>query len=213
MNKVIEVKHPLVTHKLSIMRNKETSTSEFRQLTFEITSLLTFEATKHFEMESVKISTPVCDTQNQKCSGKKPAVISILRAGNGMLEGMLSVMPSARVGFVGLERDEKTLEPRQYYYKVPQNMDERNVIVVDPMLATGGSAVSALNLLKKENPKSITFVCLVAAPEGIKALQTAHQNVDIVVASIDEKLNKNGYIVPGLGDAGDRIFGTLKKEK
>ena len=213
MNKVIEVKHPLVTHKLSIMRNKKTSTSEFRQLTFEITSLLTFEATKHFEMESVKISTPVCDTQNQKCSGKKPAVISILRAGTGMLEGMLSVMPSARVGFVGLERDEETLKPRQYYYKVPQNMDERNVIVVDPMLATGGSAVSALNLLKKENPKSITFVCLVAAPEGIKALQTAHQNVDIVVASIDEKLNKNGYIVPGLGDAGDRIFGTLKKEK
>ena len=209
MSTVIEVNHPLVTHKLTIMRNKDTSTREFRQLAGEITGLLTFEATKHFEMEEVSFDTPVCATKTKKCSGKKPAIISILRAGNGMLDGMLSVMPSARVGFVGLERDEDTLMARQYYYKVPQHMSERHALIVDPMLATGGSAISTLDLLKKENPKSMTFICLVAAPLGIKALQLAHPGVNIVVASIDESLNENGYIVPGLGDAGDRIFGTL----
>ncbi|MGB1361359.1 MAG: uracil phosphoribosyltransferase [Alphaproteobacteria bacterium] len=209
MNKVIEVNHPLVKHKLTIMRDKKTSTREFRQLAGEITGLLTFEATKHFETQEVDVETPVCPTKQEKCSGKKPAVISILRAGNGMLDGMLSVMPSARVGFVGLERDEETLVPRQYYYKVPQHMNERHAIIVDPMLATGGSAISTLDLLAKENPKSMVFVCLVAAPKGIEALQKAHPDVTIVAAAIDEKLNENGYIVPGLGDAGDRIFGTL----
>ena len=209
MSNVTEVNHPLVKHKLTIMRDKNTSTREFRTLAGEITGLLTLEATKHFETESVKIETPVCETEKQKCSGKKPAIISILRAGNGMLDGMLSVMPSARVGFVGLERDEETLMPKQYYYKVPQHMNERHAIVVDPMLATGGSAISTLDLIVKEKPKSITFVCLLAAPEGIEAMAKAHPNVNIVTASIDEKLDENGYIVPGLGDAGDRIFGTL----
>ncbi|MDD6796422.1 MAG: uracil phosphoribosyltransferase [Clostridiaceae bacterium] len=208
MSKVVEVNHPLVLHKLSILRRKETGAKEFRNLVNEISMLLAYEVTRDLPMETIEIETPVCKTKCKHLAGKKLAVVPILRAGLGMVDGMLSLMPAAKVGHIGLYRDEKTLQPVEYFCKLPEDIAEREIIVVDPMLATGGSASDALKLLKKRGVKSLKLACLIAAPEGIRAVKDAHPDVDIYVASIDEKLNENGYIVPGLGDAGDRLFGT-----
>ena len=202
------VKHPLVQHKLTLMREKETSTAKFRQLLREISLLLAYEVTRDLHMTTRRIETPMGEMDAPSLEGRKLALISILRAGNGLLDGMLELIPSARVGFVGLYRDEKTLEPVQYYYKVPSNLEERFVIAVDPMLATGNSSAAAIDLLKKSGAREIRFLCLLAAPEGVRRMAEAHPDVPIVTAAIDECLNENGYIVPGLGDAGDRMFGT-----
>lgn len=202
------VDHPLVQHKLSLMREKETSTAVFRQLLREISQFLAYEVTRGLEMTTKRIETPMEAMDAPVLAGRKLALISILRAGNGLLDGMLELIPSARVGFVGLYRDEETLKPVQYYFKVPEAMDERMVIAVDPMLATGNSSVAAIDLLKKSGAKNIRFLCLLAAPEGIARMKEAHPDVPIVTASVDSHLNDNGYIVPGLGDAGDRMFGT-----
>lgn len=202
------VRHPLVQHKLSIMRDKSTSTAGFRQLLHEISLLLAYEVTRELPMTTKEIETPICTMDAPFLDGKKLALISILRAGNGLLNGILELIPSARVGFIGLYRDEKTLEPVQYYYKVPEALDDRLVIAVDPMLATGNSSVAAIDLLKKSGANNIRFLCLLAAPEGIARMKEAHPDVPIVTAAVDEKLNEHGYIVPGLGDAGDRMFGT-----
>ncbi len=202
------VDHPLVQHKLSLMREKETSTAVFRQLLREISQFLAYEVTRGLEMTTKRIETPMEAMDAPVLAGRKLALISILRAGNGLLDGMLELIPSARVGFVGLYRDEETLEPVQYYFKVPDAMEERMVIAVDPMLATGNSSVAAIDLLKKSGAKNIRFLCLLAAPEGIARMKEAHPDVPIVTASVDSHLNDNGYIVPGLGDAGDRMFGT-----
>ena len=202
------VDHPLVQHKLSLMREKETSTAVFRQLLREISQFLAYEVTRGLEMTTKRIETPMEAMDAPVLAGRKLALISILRAGNGLLDGMLELIPSARVGFVGLYRDEETLKPVQYYFKVPDAMDERMVIAVDPMLATGNSSVAAIDLLKKSGAKNIRFLCLLAAPEGIARMKEAHPDVPIVTASVDSHLNDNGYIVPGLGDAGDRMFGT-----
>lgn len=207
-NKVTVVDHPLVQHKLSIMRDKNTPTAQFRQLLREISQFLAYEATRDLALGRTEIETPLVSMQAPIMDGKKPALISILRAGNGLLDGVLDLVPAARVGFVGLYRDEETLKPVQYYCKLPQNMDQRFTIVVDPMLATGNSSVAAIDLVKKSGAKEILFLCLLAAPEGIERMRTAHPDVSIVTAAIDEKLNELGYIVPGLGDAGDRMFGT-----
>lgn len=207
-NKVTVVDHPLVQHKLSIMRDKNTPTAQFRQLLREISQFLAYEATRDLALGRTEIETPLVSMQAPILDGKKPALISILRAGNGLLDGVLDLVPAARVGFVGLYRDEETLKPVQYYCKLPQNMDQRFTIVVDPMLATGNSSVAAIDLVKKSGAKEILFLCLLAAPEGIERMRTAHPDVSIVTAAIDEKLNELGYIVPGLGDAGDRMFGT-----
>ncbi len=202
------VDHPLVQHKLSIMRNKDTSTASFRQLLREISHLLAYEVTRDLPLTNVRIETPLCEMDAPMIEGKKLALVSILRAGNGLLDGMLELIPSARVGFVGLYRDEATLEPVQYYFKVPEYLDERVVIAVDPMLATGNSSVAAIDLLKKAGAKDIRFLCLLAAPEGVARMKEAHPDVPIITAALDKKLNEKGYIVPGLGDAGDRMFGT-----
>jgi uracil phosphoribosyltransferase len=202
------VDHPLVQHKLSIMRQQNTSTAAFRQLLREISQLLAYEVTRELPMTSRLIQTPIQEMEAQCLAGKKMALISILRAGNGLLDGILDLVPSARVGFVGLFRDEETLEPVQYYYKVPDHLDERMVIAVDPMLATGNSAVAAIDLLKQDGAKNIRFLCLLAAPEGVARMHEAHPDVPIVTAALDSHLNEHGYIVPGLGDAGDRMFGT-----
>lgn len=202
------VNHPLVQHKLTLMREKETSTAVFRQLLREISQLLAYEVTRNLEMETKRIETPMEAMDAPTLAGRKLALISILRAGNGLLDGMLELIPSARVGFVGLYRDEKTLQPVQYYFKVPDHLDERMVIAVDPMLATGNSSVAAIDLLKKAGAKNIRFLCLLAAPEGIARMEEAHPDVPIVTAAVDSHLNEHGYIVPGLGDAGDRMFGT-----
>ena len=202
------VDHPLVQHKLSIMRDKDTSTSQFRQLLREISQLLAYEVTRNLAMTTKQIETPMQKMDAPTLDGKKLALISILRAGNGLLDGVLELIPSARVGFVGLYRDEETLQPVQYYFKVPEGLDDRLVIAVDPMLATGNSSVAAIDLLKDAGATNIIFLCLLAAPEGIARMKEAHPNVPIVTASVDEKLNEMGYIVPGLGDAGDRMFGT-----
>ncbi len=202
------VEHPLVQHKLTIMRKKETSTNSFRRLLREISQLLAYEITRELDMTTCPIETPMGPMEAPTIGGKKLALISILRAGNGLLDGVLELIPAARVGFVGLYRDEKTLEPVQYYYKVPDNLAERLVIAVDPMLATGNSSVAAIDLLKASGAKNIRFMCLLAAPEGIARMKQMHPDVPIVTAAVDEKLNENGYIVPGLGDAGDRMFGT-----
>ncbi len=202
------VKHPLVQHKLTLMRDKNTSTAVFRQLLREISQLLAYEVTRELPMTTKQIETPMEPMDAPTLEGRKLALISILRAGNGLLDGMLELIPSARVGFVGLYRDEETLQPVQYYFKVPDNMDERLVIAVDPMLATGNSSIAAIDLLKKSGAKNIRFLCLLASPEGIAAMKEAHPDVPIVTASVDSHLNDNGYIVPGLGDAGDRMFGT-----
>jgi uracil phosphoribosyltransferase len=202
------VKHPLIQHKLTLMREKDTSTAVFRQLLREISQLLAYEVTGELPMTTRRIETPLVELDAPVLAGRKLALISILRAGNGLLDGMLELIPSARVGFVGLYRDEATLKPVQYYFKVPDQMGERLVIVVDPMLATGNSSVAAIDLLKQSGATNIRFLCLLAAPEGVARMKDAHPDVPIVTASLDEKLNDVGYILPGLGDAGDRMFGT-----
>ena len=202
------VDHPLVQHKLSLMRDKDTPTAVFRQLLREISHLLAYEVARDLPMTRREIETPLTKMQAPVLDGRKLALVSILRAGNGLLDGMLDLIPSARVGFVGLYRDEETLEPVQYYCKLPGQLEERVVIAVDPMLATGNSSVAAIDLIKKSGAKDIRFLCLLAAPEGIARMREAHPDVPIVTASEDEKLNEVGYIVPGLGDAGDRMYGT-----
>ena len=207
-DKVHLVDHPLVQHKLTLMRRKDASTNTFRTLLNELSMLMAYEVTRDMPMQEIEIETPLEKTTSKVIDGKKLVFVSILRAGNGILEGMLSVVPGARVGHVGLYRDPKTLTAVEYYFKMPHDMEERDIVVVDPMLATGNSAIAAVERLKELNPKSIKFVCLLTCPEGIKALQTAHPDVHIYTAAIDRELNSHGYILPGLGDAGDRIFGT-----
>jgi uracil phosphoribosyltransferase len=202
------VNHPLVQHKLTIMRDKSTSTAAFRQLLREISQLLAYEVTRGLPMTTKRIDTPMQPMDAPTLDGKKLALISILRAGNGLMDGVLELIPSARVGFVGLYRDEETLQPVEYYFKVPEGMDDRLVIAVDPMLATGNSSVAAIDMLKKAGATNIRFLCLLAAPEGVARMKEAHPDVPIVTAAVDEKLNEQGYIIPGLGDAGDRMFGT-----
>jgi uracil phosphoribosyltransferase len=202
------IDHPLVQHKLSLMRNKEASTNSFRRLLNELSTLMTYEVTRDVPMQEVEVETPLEKTRTRVIDGKKLVFVSILRAGTGILDGMLSVVPGARVGHIGLYRDPKTLMAVEYYFKMPQGMENRDVIIVDPMLATGNSAVAAVERIKELSPKSIKFVCLLTCPEGIAALHKAHPDVPIYTAAIDRQLNDHGYILPGLGDAGDRIFGT-----
>ena len=202
------IKHPLIEHKLTLMRRKDTPSSTFRQLLWETSMFLAYRVTEDLPLVDVNIETPICRTRAPILEGKKLALISILRAGNGLLDGMLEVIPAARVGFVGMYRNEKTLEPTEYYCKVPAELGQRLVIAVDPMLATGNSSVAAIDRLKKEGAQDIRLLCLLAAPEGVARMKEAHPNVPIFTASLDEKLNEQGYIVPGLGDAGDRMFGT-----
>jgi uracil phosphoribosyltransferase len=202
------VDHPLVQHKLSLMREKDTSTKSFRQLLREISHLLAYEVTRNLPLTTKRIETPLCEMDAPVIDGKKLALISILRAGNGLLDGILELIPAARVGFVGLYRDEETLKPVQYYFKVPAQLEDRITIVVDPMLATGNSSAAAIDLVKDAGAKNIIFLCLLAAPEGVARMKEAHPDVPIVTASLDSHLNELGYIVPGLGDAGDRMFGT-----
>ncbi|MXU66121.1 uracil phosphoribosyltransferase [Oceanomicrobium pacificus] len=202
------VDHPLVQHKLTLMRKKETSTAGFRQLLREISHLIAYEVTRDLPLTDVSIDTPLTEMDAPVLKGKKLALISILRAGNGLLDGVLDLIPSARVGFVGLYRDEETLKPVQYYFKVPKELEDRRVIAVDPMLATGNSSAAAIDLLKEAGATDIRFLCLLAAPEGVARMKEAHPDVPIVTAALDKRLNEKGYIVPGLGDAGDRMFGT-----
>ena len=202
------VDHPLVQHKLTLMRRKDASTNTFRTLLNEVSMLMAYEVTRDMPMQSIEIETPLETMSSKVIDGKKLVFVSILRAGNGILEGMLSVVPGARVGHVGLYRDPKTLTAVEYYFKMPQDMQERDIVMVDPMLATGNSAIAAVDRLKELSPKSIKFVCLLTCPEGIAALHEAHPDVPIFTAAIDRELNDHGYILPGLGDAGDRIFGT-----
>lgn len=202
------VTHPLVQHKLTLMRMETTPTSDFRRLLREVSMLLAYEVTRDLPLTTTAIKTPVQEMQAPIIDGKKTVLVSILRAGNGILEGMLELIPSARVGHIGLYRDPQTLTPVEYYFKMPPEMHQRDVIVVDPMLATGNSAAAAISRLKSLKPQSIKFVCLIASPEGVDLLSSEHPDVPIFTASVDEKLNDHGYIVPGLGDAGDRIYGT-----
>ncbi len=208
MGKILIMDHPLIQHKLSILRDKSTGSKEFRALISEIATLICYEATRDLPLEDIEVETPICTATTKVLSGKKLAVVPILRAGLGMVDGMLALVPSARVGHIGLYRDPDTLMPVEYYCKLPADIEEREVFVVDPMLATGGSAIDAITQIKKRGPKHIKFLGIIAAPEGLDALSKAHPDVDIFVASLDEKLNDHGYIIPGLGDAGDRIFGT-----
>jgi uracil phosphoribosyltransferase len=205
---VTVVTHPLVQHKLSLMRAEGTSTAEFRRLLREVSMLLAYEVTRDLPLTKVRIKTPVQEMDAPIIDGKKTVLVSILRAGNGILEGMLELIPSARVGHIGLYRDPQTLTPVEYYFKMPPEMSQRDVIVVDPMLATGNSAAAAISRLKSLKPQSIKFVCLIASPEGVDLLTSEHPDVPIFTAAVDERLNEHGYIVPGLGDAGDRIYGT-----
>jgi uracil phosphoribosyltransferase len=205
---VTVVRHPLVQHKLSLMRQKQTSTSAFRDLLAEISMLLAYEVTRDLPLVFETIETPLCTMRAPLLDGKKVVLVSVLRAGNGMLDGMLRILPSARVGHVGLYRDPKTLAAVEYYIKLPSDLSERDVIVLDPMLATGNSAIAAIDRLTALQPRSLQFVCLLAAPEGIENFQRAHPEVPICTAAVDERLNDHGYILPGLGDAGDRLFGT-----
>ncbi|MHA8138329.1 uracil phosphoribosyltransferase [Lactobacillaceae bacterium Scapto_B20] len=209
MGKLEVMNHPLIQHKLTIIRDKNCGTREFREVTNEIARLLAFEASRELPVEDVEIDTPMGKTVAKQLAGKKLAVVPILRAGIGMVDGMLDLIPAAKVGHIGMFRDEETFEPHEYFVKLPSDIDQRQIFVVDPMLATGGSAIMAIDALKKRgaNPENIKFVCLVAAPEGVKALQDAHPDVDIIAAALDDHL-EDGYIFPGLGDAGDRLFGT-----
>jgi uracil phosphoribosyltransferase len=207
--KVNVIDHPLIQHKLTLMRQKDTGTKDFRELLEEIAMLMAYEITRDFPLKEIEIETPVAKCKAKVLAGKKVGVVPILRAGLGMLNGVVNMIPAARVGHVGMYRDPKTLKPVEYYCKLPSDVAERTLIVVDPMLATGGSASAALTLLKEKGAKSIILMCLVAAPEGIKVINKEHPEVPLYVAAIDEKLNDKGYIIPGLGDAGDRIFGTL----
>jgi uracil phosphoribosyltransferase len=202
------ISHPLIQHKLTYMRSEDTTTDNFRRLLREISQMLAYELTRDLPTEPLTIKTPLATIESPVISGKKLCLVSILRAGNGMLDGMLDVLPAARVGHIGLYRDPETLEPIEYYFKVPEDISERLVIVVDPMLATGNSAIAALNRVKETGAGSIKYVCLLAAPEGLAALQAAHPDVPITTTAIDQYLNEHGYIIPGLGDAGDRMFGT-----
>lgn len=208
MANVVIFDHPLIQHKLTIMRDKETSCKDFRELAREIAMLMCYEATRDLPLTEVEIETPMCKTTQKLLAGKKLAIVPILRAGLGMCDGMLAMVPAAKVGHIGMYRDPETHIPHEYYCKLPEDIGERDVFVVDPMLATGGSAIDAINAIKKRNPRSIKFLCIIACPEGIKALTAAHPDVDIFAAANDERLNENKYILPGLGDAGDRIFGT-----
>lgn len=208
MAKVIIMDHPLIQHKIGIIRETSTGTRDFREMISEIAMLETYEATRDLELEDVEIETPITKTTVKRLAGKKLAIIPILRAGLGMVPGMQALIPSAKVGHIGMYRDPDTLEPVEYYCKLPADIEEREVFVVDPMLATGGSAVDAINQLKKHGCTHIHFLCIIAAPQGLKHLQEAHPDVDITIGAMDDHLNENGYIVPGLGDAGDRIFGT-----
>ena len=208
MGKILVMDHPLIQHKLSILRDVETGSKEFRTLISEIATLICYEATRDLPLEEVEVQTPICTTKTKVLAGKKLAIVPILRAGLGMVDGMLALVPSAKVGHIGLYRDPVTVQPVEYYCKLPADCAEREVFVVDPMLATGGSSVAAIQMLKDKGCKNIHFMCIIAAPEGIKAMPEAHPDVDLYVGSLDEKLNDHGYIVPGLGDAGDRIFGT-----
>ncbi len=205
---VIELNHPLVSHKLTILRNEKTGTKEFREIVSELSTILCYEAMKDAKLEDVDIKTPICQMHGKKLNEDKYAFIPILRAGTGMLDGLIRVMPNAKIGHIGMYRNEETLKPVKYYYKTPKDLENREVIVLDPMLATGGSGIDALTMLKESGAKKLKFLCIIAAPEGIKRMQEVHPDVQIYCAAIDEKLNENGYIVPGLGDAGDRIFGT-----
>ena len=206
--KVIIMDHPLIQHKLSILRDVSTSTKEFRDLVNEIAMLMIYDATRDLPLQDKNVQTPCGVAHCKEIAGRKLAFVPILRAGLGRVEGALMLVPSARIGHIGLYRDETTLEPVEYYCKLPKDIEERDVFVVDPMLSTGGSAIDAISQIKKRNPRSIKFLCIIAAPEGLEALEKAHPDVDIFAAGMDDHLNENGYIVPGLGDAGDRIFGT-----
>ncbi|HEN2245492.1 TPA: uracil phosphoribosyltransferase [Streptococcus agalactiae] len=208
MGKFQVISHPLIQHKLSILRRTTTSTKDFRELVDEIAMLMGYEVSRDLPLEDVEIQTPVATTVQKQLAGKKLAIVPILRAGIGMVDGFLSLVPAAKVGHIGMYRDEETFQPVEYLVKLPEDIDQRQIFVVDPMLATGGSAILAVDSLKKRGAASIKFVCLVAAPEGVAALQEVHPDVDIYTAALDEKLNEHGYIVPGLGDAGDRLFGT-----
>lgn len=208
MQKVVVMDHPLIQHKVGLIRKKETGSKEFRELIGEIAMYMCYEATRDLKLTDIEIETPICKTTVKELSGKKLAVVPILRAGLGMVEGMLAMIPAAKVGHIGLYRDPETLKPVEYYCKLPADSNEREVFVVDPMLATGGSAVAAIQMLKDKGVKNIRFLCIIAAPEGVEAMKKAHPDVDIYIGALDEHLNEHGYIVPGLGDAGDRIFGT-----
>ena len=208
MSVVEIVDHPLIQHKISLMRDKNTGTQEFRDLVSEVAMLLCYEATRDLPTEEVEVETPIALARTKVLAGRKLALVPILRAGLGMVDGMLNLIPAAKVGHIGLYRNEQTLEPVEYYCKLPKDIAEREVLVLDPMLATGGSASDAISQIKKHGARHIKFIGLIAAPEGLKALHTAHPDVDIYVGTLDQKLNENGYIIPGLGDAGDRIFGT-----
>ena len=208
MSKVMIMDHPLIQHKIGIIRRQETGSKDFRQLISEIAMLMCYEATRDLKLTDVEIETPISKMTAKELAGKKLAVVPILRAGLGMVDGMLSMIPAAKVGHIGLYRNEETLEPVEYYCKLPEDCAEREVFVVDPMLATGGSATAAITMLKNKGVKKIRFMCIVAAPQGIERMQKEHPDVDLYVGALDDHLNENGYIVPGLGDAGDRIFGT-----
>lgn len=208
MSKVYEMNHPLIQHKLSLIRDKNTGSKEFRELVKEVSMLLAYEVTRDLPLEEVAVETPMATATCKMLSGRKLGIVPILRAGLGMVDGFLNLLPAAKVGHVGLYRDPSTLEPVEYYCKLPTDVSERELIVVDPMLATGGSANAAIQFIKDKGATSIKFVCLIGCPEGIKAVQTAHPDVDIYIAGIDEKLNDHAYIIPGLGDAGDRLYGT-----
>ena len=208
MATVHEMDHPLIKHKLALMRDKTTGVKEFREAAAEIAMLMCYEATRDLELTDVEIETPICKTTVKELKGKKLAVVPILRAGLGMVEGMLEMIPAAKVGHIGLYRDPETAEPVEYYCKLPESIDERISVIVDPMLATGGSAEAAIDFVKKQGGKNIKFMCIIAAPEGLKRLHEAHPDVQIYCGSLDRELNENAYICPGLGDAGDRIFGT-----
>lgn len=208
MIKVNILDHPLIQHKLTQIRRKDTSTTQFRQIINEIGGLMVYEITRDLPLEQIEIETPVAKTKANVIAGKKMVVVPILRAGLGMVDGILQMIPSARIGHIGIFRDEETLQPVEYFAKFPDGLDQRDIFIVDPMLATGGSAIAAINSIKERGAKNIKLVCLVGAPEGVKAINEAHPDVTVYLASLDEKLNEKGYIVPGLGDAGDRIFGT-----
>lgn len=202
------IKHPLIDHKMTILRKKETSSMEFRQLVNEISTLMGYEVTRDLEIEDIEIETPIAKTVGKRISGKKIGIVPILRAGLGMVEGLLTIIPAARVGHIGMYRDPKTLKPVTYYSKLPKDVASRQMIIVDPMLATGGSLIEAIDELKRNGAKNIKSINLLAAPEGLKAVEEAHPDVEIYIAALDERLNEDKYIVPGLGDAGDRLFGT-----
>lgn len=208
LGKVYVFDHPLIQHKLTYIRDKNTGTKEFRELVDEVATLMAFEITRDLPLEEIEIDTPVTTAKTKVLSGKKMAIVPILRAGIGMVDGVLKLIPAAKVGHIGLYRDPQTLKPIEYYAKLPADVEERDFIIVDPMLATGGSAIEAINSLKKRGAKSIKFMCLIAAPEGVQAIHDEHPEIDIYIAALDEKLNDHGYIIPGLGDAGDRLFGT-----